>query len=256
MNPILFRVFGVPISAFGVMLLIAFWVGISMTRRRAASLGIDSTMMLDIALYMIIAGIVGARIGYVLINLPVFAKNPASVLTIWRDSGLTFYGALAGAAVVAWFYARRLRILPGRLLDIATPGLALGYAVAMVGALLHGLFRGKATGVPWRVEILGEGVHPTAIYMMLAALGIYLVVRRERTSAPGVRFLTFLFLHAVSRFIVEFFVESRAVVGPLTIAQVASIVVGIGALGGLVLASARAPVLEPQETMVSEPPPA
>lgn len=245
MKPVLFNIGPLPISAFGLFLLLAFWLGISMARRRSGALGIDPNTMLDLALYMIIAGIVGGRIGYVLVNLPAFAKqfptDPLAPLKIWRDAGLTFYGALAGGALVAWLYARARRLSVARFLDAITPGLAAGYAVAMIGALLHGLFRGKPSGVPWRVMMQNdlEGRHPTQIYLLIAALGIYMVVRRQRDPAPGAVFLIFLFLHAVSRFVVEFFVESPLVLGPLTLAQAAAVVVGVVSLAGLLVVGRR-----------------
>ncbi len=241
MKPVLFNIGPLPISAFGLFLLLAFWLGISMARRRSAAASVDPNTMLDLALYMIIAGIIGGRIGYVLVNLQTFAKAPVTTLTIWRDAGLTFYGALAGGALLAWLYARSRRISVARFLDVTTPGLAAGYAVAMIGALLHGLFRGKPSGVPWQVMMQNdlEARHPTQIYLLIAALGIYLVVRRQRGAAPGAVLLIFLFLHAVSRFVVEFFVESPLVFGPLTLAQVAAAAVGVLSLAGLILIGRR-----------------
>ena len=255
MNPVLFRIGPLPISSFGLFLLLAFWLGITMTRRRSPALGIDRNAMLDLALYMIIAGIVGGRIGYALTAVATFAKAPITILTIWRDAGLTFYGALAGGALVAWLYARRSRITVARLLDITAPGLAAGFAVAMIGAYLHGLFRGKATGVPWGVEIFGEQHHPTQIYLLIAFLGIYLILRGQRASAPGIPILTFLLLHAVSRFTVEFFVESPVVLGPLTLAQIASGVAALVAIAGLLVATRRFQATTPEtEWRPGEPP--
>jgi len=241
MKPVLFNIGPLPISAFGLFLLLAFWLGISMARRRSSAAGVDPNTMLDLALYMIIAGIVGGRIGYVLVNLPVFAKAPLTTLTIWRDAGLTFYGALGGGALVAWLYARARRISAARFLDATAPGLAAGYAVAMIGALLHGLFRGKPSSVPWHVMMQydADPRHPTQIYLLIAAVGIYMVVRRQRGGGPGVLVLIFLFLQAVSRFVVEFFVESPLVLGPLTLAQVAAAVVGVISLAGLLLLGRR-----------------
>ncbi len=250
MNPVLFRIGPLPISSFGLLLLLAFWLGISMTRRRSPAIGIDANAMLDLSLYMIIAGIVFGRIGYVLVNFATFAADWRTALTIWRDGGLTFYGALAGGVWVAWLYTQRLSAqsagtaaAPGRIstiqvLDVAAPGLALGYAVGMIGALLHStpqkqLIMGKPTGVPWALEIGFERIHPTQIYLAIAGLAIYLVLRAQRDPARGVPFLTFLFLVSLSRFVVEFFVQSDLILGPLTMAQVASGAVALGALVGL-----------------------
>lgn len=244
MNPVVFRIGALPISSFGLLLLLAFWLGISMTRRRSPAIGIDSNTMLDLALYMIIAGIIAGRLGYVLVNISNFATSPLAAVTIWRDGGLTFYGALAGGALVAWLFARGRRVAPAALLDAATPGLALGYAVGMIGALLHStaqnpLMMGKPTGVPWAVEIGFERVHPTQIYLAIAGLAIFYVLRAQREAPRGVPFFTFLFLQAVSRFVVEFFVQSRLVVGPLTLAQVASGAVALLALVALAVLARR-----------------
>src|SRR2546425_820503 len=96
MRPILFQIGPFPISSFGLFLLLAFVVSIALARRRAAPLGIDPSQMLDIALYMIIGGIVVGRLGYVVANMPTFAQEPVRIVTIWQDSGLVFYGAVLG----------------------------------------------------------------------------------------------------------------------------------------------------------------
>src|SRR5207249_4902677 len=155
MRPILFQIGPFPISSFGLFLLLAFVVGIALARRRAAPLGIDPSQMLDIALYMIIGGIVVGRLGYMVANLPTFVQEPVRIVTIWQDSGLAFYGALLGGGAVAALYARSRQILLRRFLDVFAPPLAAGYAVAMIGALLHGLYLGRPTTVPWAVGIVG-----------------------------------------------------------------------------------------------------
>src|SRR5437016_13831498 len=94
MRPILFQIGPFPISSFGLFLLLAFVVSIALARRRAAPLGIDPSQMLDIALYMIIGGLVVGRLGYVVANLPTFVPDPVRHVTIWPDSGLAFYGPL------------------------------------------------------------------------------------------------------------------------------------------------------------------
>lgn len=244
MKPILVQLGRFPISSFGLFLLLAFLVGIALARRRGGSVGIDPSRMLDIALYMIIGGIVAGRVGYVAVNLSVFAKAPLTVLTIWKDSGLTFYGALVGGLLVGAFYARALGIRFRAFLDIFAPALAIGYAVAMIGALLHGLYIGRPTGVPWAVQMFLDRRHPTQVYLMLASLGTYAVLRsQERMQpAPGSLFFLWLLLHALSRVAVEFFVESPTVLGPLTLAQMTNAAVAVVAFVALILvARARQP---------------
>lgn len=260
MKPILIQLGRFPISSFGLFLLLAFLVGIAVARRRGRALGIDPSRMLDIALYMIIGGIVAGRLGYVAANWPAFARAPLTIITIWRDSGLTFYGALVGGLIVAALSARWLRVPFSKFVDVFAPALAIGYAVAMVGALLHGLYIGRPTGVPWGVQMFLDRRHPTQIYLMLASLGTYVVLRAQEKlqPPPGTLFFLWLLLHSVSRVAVEFFVESPPVLGTVfTLGHVVNAAAAVIALVGLVLVSrARAPEPPSQPATPPEMPPA
>ena len=234
MKPVLFQVptpFGsFPVSSFGVFLLLAFITGILVARARARRLGWDSGEVVDLSLYAIIGGIVGARIGYVLVHLRDFVAVPARVLMIWVDAGLTFYGALIGGAAVAWLYGRSRGWRLAVIADIAAPSLAVGYAIAMIGALLYGLNYGRPSHVPWAVTLFGEPRHPTQLYLGALALvdfGVLLAVAGANERRPGRLFWLFLLLMAVERVVVEIFMDSPRVLGDLTLAQVASIGVAV-----------------------------
>jgi phosphatidylglycerol:prolipoprotein diacylglycerol transferase len=229
MKPVLFQLGPFPVSSFGVFLLVAFVVGIVLLRARTARWGWDGGEILDLSLYSIIGGVIGARIGYVLVNLRDFTTDWARMLTIWRDAGLTFYGALVGGAIVAWLYSRRRGWSFGWLADAAAPGLALGYAIAMIGTLLYGLNYGRAATVPWAVVLFGEPRHPTQLYLMLAALIVFAIVLPAvgRPHVPGRVFWSFLGLYAVARAVVEMFMDSPRVVGPLTLGQAVSLAVAV-----------------------------
>ena len=229
MKPVLFQIGPFPVSSFGVFLLAAFVAGIVLLRTRTSRWGWDGGEVLDLSLYSIIGGVIGARIGYVLVNFRDFAADWARVFTIWRDAGLTFYGALAGGAVVAWLYSRRRGWSFGWLADAAAPALALGYAIAMLGTLMYGLNYGRAASVPWAVTLFGEPRHPTQLYLMLAA-AIILAIEQpavNRPHAPGRVFWEFLALYGLARAIIEIFMDSPRVVGPLTLAQALSIIVAV-----------------------------
>ncbi|OFX28945.1 MAG: hypothetical protein A2Z07_00895 [Armatimonadetes bacterium RBG_16_67_12] len=225
MRPVLYDLFGIPISAFGVFLLLGFFVAITTARRRAQiELGLDPNQTLDLSLYAIIGGIIAGRAGFILINPREFLIEPLRMLTIWRDGGLVFYGALIGGLWVARAFAQRGKISFGALADVYAPGLIAGYGVAMIGVMLHGLLIGRPTGVPWAVEFALERRHPTQIYLLVASLGILGILRaqRDQALAPGVRFVLALFLLGIARFVVDFFVDAPAVLGPLTVGQLAS----------------------------------
>ena len=225
----------IPISAFGVFLLVAFFVSIAMARRALVTrFSVDPNAALDLSLYTIIAGIVGGRLGYIVVNLdqfsdPTLAETLRKMFMIWRDSGLVFYGALAAALVFTRLYTRTWKLSFGALIDAYAPPMLVGYAIAMVGALLHGLFTGRATGVPWGVEMFLEHRHPAQLYLAAAAVAILAILRAQRDQllAPGTLFVLAIFLQAVARFVVDFFVDAPAMAGPLTLGQVASGVVAL-----------------------------
>src|SRR5438309_6580372 len=204
-RPVLFQIptpFGTfPVSSFGIFLLLAFIAAILETRTRTRRLGWDPGEVVDLSLYAIIGGIVGARLGYVLVNLRDFAAAPQRGFMIWVDAGLTFYGALLGGALVAWVYGRKRDWRLPQIADAAAPGLALGYAIAMIGALLYGLNYGRPTHVPWAVMLFGEPRHPTQLYLTVAALAVYVVLLvADRTPhPPGRQFWLFVLLMAVTR---------------------------------------------------------
>ncbi len=248
MRPILYDLWGIPISAFGVFLLLAFLVAIGAARGNARRLGADPNWTLDLALYAIIVGIAGGRVGYILANLGQFAAEPVKMVTIWRDGGLVYYGALVAALLLVRSFARGQQVSCAGLLDAFAPALILGYGVAMIGALLHGLFAGRPTGVPWAVEMFLERRHPTQIYLLLAMAAILAILRaqRGRQLAAGTLFVLAVFLQAVARFAVDFFVEAPAVVGPLTAGHLASGVVVLATGVLLVRLQRGAPTVPPE----------
>ncbi len=234
MRPVLFQVptpFGTfPVSSFGVFLLLAFVVAIAVARARTRRLDWDSGEVVDLSLYAIIGGIVGARIGYVLVHLRDFVAVPARVLMIWVDAGLTFYGALVGGAVVAWVYGRRRGWRLAVIADAAAPSLAIGYAIAMVGALLYGLNYGRPAHVPWAVVLFGEPRHPTQLYLgalALANFAILLAVGGGMARRPGRLFWLFVLMMAVERIVVENFMDFPRLINGLTLAQLVNIVAAV-----------------------------
>ena len=247
MKPILVQLGPIPIQSFGLFLILAFAIGIALARRRGGAIGISPSQMLDIALYMIIGGIGLSLLVGSAMNFSEVAQAPLRVFSVIGPSGPGFFVALVGALAVAAAYARSAKIGFRRFLDVIAPPITVGYAVAMIGALLAGsIYPAKATDVPWAVTVVFQEVHPVAIYLMLASLGTYLVLRAQERAdpAPGVIFFLWLFLFAVARLAAEFFVDSSKVLGPLTIAQVLSLVVAVIAVIGLVLSNRRR--LEPQ----------
>lgn len=244
MRPTLLELGPLRISSFGFFLLLAFASGLLALVREARQEGWDPNQAVDLALGAIIGGILGARIGYVVVYWSAFAGEPSRLVRFWQDGGLVFYGALLGGLGACAVASGPASVI--RFADLAARPLCIGYAVGMLGALLAGAFIGRPSDVPWGVEVGGAIRHPTQAYLLLGSLGIYGVLRslQLHRPPPGQVFLAFLGLHGVTRFVVEFFLDPEVAppaVGPLTLAQVVNgIVVGLALVLLLVLGH-RAP---------------
>ncbi len=183
----------------------------------------------DLVTWIILGVILGGRLGHVLFYQPsVYLENPAQILRIW-EGGMAFHGGLLGVVVATWLYARAQNIDKLQIADLVAhtvaPGLLLGRLANFVNAELWG----RATDLPWGVAFPGRAAqgcgqalgeicarHPSQLYeaamegLILGALILWMVYRRNAFHAPGRILGTFLAGYGIARFIVEFFRQPDA----------------------------------------------
>jgi len=226
MHPELIRIGPLSIHSYGVMLALAVLAGLLVARREAARQGYDRDAILELGIYLIVAGLFGSRILYVLLEWRNFAGDPLAVLRVW-EPGLSYYGAIGAGVLVAIWFARRRKWQFSRLGDILALAVAAGYPVARVGCFLNGCCYGKPATVPWAVAFPFDGVprHPTQLYSLafgLLILGI-LWWRRRAALPPGCLMWLYFFLYAAYRFVLDFWRVAPPGVGGLTLAQVVAL---------------------------------
>ncbi len=135
-------VLGLPIRGYGLMLLLGVLSGVGLTIRLARSAGIAADVIYSLAFWMFGAGIIGARVFYVIQYWPSFHRDTvagtlAEVLK-FTEGGLVVFGALAGGLVAFWAFATVRRLNRLKLADVIVPGMALGLAFGRIGCLLNG----------------------------------------------------------------------------------------------------------------------
>lgn len=236
MRPVLFSIGPVSVYAWGTMLSLAVLLGVFGARKLAIRDKIDPDVILELVIWLVVAGLIGSRLCYVfLYDWEYYVSHPMAIFNLTQQ-GLVFYGGLlAGIIAGVWFIYRRG--LPfWNLADIVAPFLALGYGIGRIGCFLNGCCYGKPTDLPWGVVFPGLSAiprHPTQLYstglaLLLFGFLLWLYYRRRFT---GQVFLVYLMLYAVLRSIVEIFRVNLLVWGPLTVAQVASFGLFVIALG-------------------------
>lgn len=216
MYPILFKFAGLSIYSYGLMAAIGFMVGIWLTLRYAKREGIREDYILDLAIYVVIAAIVGARMLYVIGQWGYYSANPAEILMI-QNGGLVALGGVLLDLLVISLYARWKKIPLLRLYDTIVPGTALGYSIGRIGCLLNGCCFGLPTNLPWGITFPKgsladtyfpcQHLHPTQIYsviLMFLAFWILVFVYRSKRY-DGQIFFWWLLLYASYRFGVELF---------------------------------------------------
>lgn len=217
-STILFELFGMPVHLFGIMVALGIGVALYVTLLEAKRRGLDPEKIADLSLMLMVGGILGARIIFILLNISDYLANPISMLSI-NKGGLAFHGAVFTGAVIAWIFAKRNKVSFLSIGDLVAPGLALGYAVGRIGCDIYG----NVTSVPWAVDVYGVARHPVQLYSALAGFLIFAILwaKRKQSAYEGEILLLFAGLYSGYRFFIEFFRSE----GGVTPAQLISLLI-------------------------------
>lgn len=211
----------------GLLLLGGLWISTWLVDRESNRLGLRGDWVGNMIFYGLLAGVLGARLGYALRFLDIYLDDPLALLSLNTQTFSPLEGALA-ALVVAVAYAQRkeLPLLP--TLDALAPGAAAFAVFLGLAHLASGDAFGALTDVPWAVSMWGADRHPAQAYEIAAAGLILAGILRIRRRAPfqGFTFSLWTALAAGSRLILEGFRgDSVAVLNTLRQAQLVSLLV-------------------------------
>jgi len=153
MYPELFKIpiIHLTVPTYGLMLVIGFLAAISLIRRLSRRLAPDPQLITTAALYSLIAGVLGARLFYVVHYFDRFRGDLLSVFAVWRG-GLELLGGVLSAIAVITLYLRHRKLPIRRYLDILAVGLMLALAIGRIGCFLNGCCFGRPTNLPWAVR--------------------------------------------------------------------------------------------------------
>ncbi|MCX6089721.1 MAG: prolipoprotein diacylglyceryl transferase [Candidatus Atribacteria bacterium] len=232
MHRIMFHIGQFPVYSYGVMLGVAFLVGIIYAVRRAPKYGVTPDAVVEVSVLCIFGAIIGSRLVFVLLNWSLYKDHLIEILMV-REGGLTFYGGMLGAILLAVPYMVKKKYSLPALFDVCTPPIALGYAIARIGCYLNGCCYGRVssfTTFPLGVQFpfLTGYRFPTQLYSLVYSLVIlFILLRLEKHQVfRGELFLNYLWLYGIARFLIEYLREEPfSIFGILTSAQFACLII-------------------------------
>jgi phosphatidylglycerol---prolipoprotein diacylglyceryl transferase len=213
-HPIAFHLGPLTIYWYGVLLGLAFVMGLWTASRRAPLTGIPPVKISDAVVWLIIGAVIGARTLYVITYWrESFAGQPWWEIFMLRRGGLVYYGGLMGASLACILFCRWHKLPLWKVADVLAPSIALGYVFGRIGCLMNGCCYGRGCELPWAIRFPeshssgGAPIHPTQIYDSLLSLVLYvgLAWLYRRKKFDGQVFAAYLMCYAVTRSIVEAF---------------------------------------------------
>jgi phosphatidylglycerol:prolipoprotein diacylglycerol transferase len=234
-DPILFSIGHLHIRWYSLIVITAIAIGLWIVTREATRKGFKKDDILDIAIWVILGGMIGARLFHVLDHWPdEYAANPIRALYIW-EGGLAIWGAIAGGLIVVAVIAWRRRWNLPRLLDAAVVGVVLAQAIGRFACIITGDAMGKPTNGPFgfaytnpeaMVPKLGVYYTPMPVYEIIANLSIFILLwqMRKRNWPDGLLFLVYLILYSLERFFLAFTSSYQIIAFGMTQSQIVALI--------------------------------
>jgi len=193
--------------------------------------------------WMVIVGLIGARLLYVWENFRIFANGQILRMFALTEGGISQWGGLFGAMLGAFIWARRSKFSYWKMVDAGGPAAMIGLAIGRIGDVINGEHHGTPTTLPWGVEYVnpntlgepGRIVHPEVAYEMVLCLAILAAIlpfheRLKKRLPDGALGLIYFGIYAAGRFLLSFMRTDPSVFLGLRQAQIASALMVAAAL--------------------------
>jgi phosphatidylglycerol:prolipoprotein diacylglycerol transferase len=249
--PELFHVGRFFLPSYGLLVSIGVLTGLWISVRNSEKHGINPEHAWNFGILVVLCGIVGAKILYIINDWSTYAEHPGDIFSLSTlQAGGVFSGGLVAALVAAAWYIRRHHMPALATCDAFAPGLALGHAIGRIGCFAAGCCYGKPTTHFWGVTFtnpvanfysqtpLNVPLQPTELFESAVELANFFILMwmLKRRKFDGQVFGTYLFLYGVARFFLEFLRgdpgRGEVFGGIMTGTQL--ITIGLVLLGGLI----------------------
>lgn len=210
---------------YGIIITLGVVAAALLSVRQAKRRGLNAELVWDMLFWLVLAGIIGARLWHILtpskssgLTTAYYLTHPLDILN-FRSGGLGIPGAVIGGAIALLLYARKHKLNFLEWADIAVPGVALAQAIGRWGNFFNQELYGAPTDIPWKIYIEPayrlpgytdvEYFHPLFAYESIwnlanMALLLWLGRRFREHLKPGDILLVYCIMYPVGRFLLEF----------------------------------------------------
>lgn len=237
MNPVLFTIYGIEIRWYSVLLLVGMLLGIYMLMKEGKRFNIPKDFTFNLAFWVIIIGIISARLYYCIFNFSLYKDNLLDIFKIW-EGGLAIHGGIIGGFITLFIYTKRYNVSTYKITDMAVVPLLLAQAIGRWGNFFNSEAHGAATTYYHLKELhipekIIEGMkignvyyHPTffyeSIYCFIGFI-LLLIIRRFKYIKRGQITCLYLMYYSVGRFFIESLRTDSLMLGGFRVAQIVSV---------------------------------
>lgn len=209
---------------FGLMIALGIitstWFAVKTAKKRH----ISEDAMLNLVITIVIAGVIGGRLFYILFYNPAYyLEHPSEILHI-NEGGMSIHGGIFLALIAGAVFSKINKLSFFKLADISVIAIALAQGIGRVGCDVFG--KAMISPMPWGVNIGGQVLHPAQVYEFILdyILFIYLWTRSERQKYDGELFAAYIIAFPAIRGVVEFFRINPMIWGPFSISHLLSLI--------------------------------
>lgn len=242
-DPILLSFGSIHIYWYGFCIMLGVMFSVVVLLKLAKYYEVSSENILDLVFYLMLAGIIGARIYDVFLELPYYSKYPMEIFKIWKG-GLAIHGGLIAGCLALWIYAKKQKLNFWKMAAMAVSVMPLAQAFGRWGNYFNNELFGLPTDLPWGIPVLSENkimgfleydfFHPTFLYESIGNFFLFLfllifniwIIRSGKMKDVYFQILVSIYLacYSLLRFSLEFIrIDTTPVFGGIRFPQIVSI---------------------------------
>lgn len=220
------------VHGYGLMIAIGILACIAVATYRAKKYDKDPEAIMDIALWGVVAGFLGAKLLYIIVEFKTFIEDPLSLI---GSEGFVVYGGIIAGVLAAVLYCKKKNLVFAEYFDLAAPSISLAQGFGRIGCFLAGCRYGRETDSFLGVVFPAGGLAPSGVKLLptqlISSAGDFLIMAvllwyHKRNKCAGNVSALYMVLYGVGRFLIEFLrSDDRGGIGMLSTSQWISLVI-------------------------------